>query len=119
MTIKKYGKKWIVRRFVLEHNLELLTPRSISSLHRHRGVIRSQKKLIFILNQSRVTTMKIMSVLTKNSGGDFNIDCIGKDVETSLKIKRKKLFEGDHYKKHSDANVGYVQAPIKKMMLLT
>ncbi|XP_042978660.1 protein FAR1-RELATED SEQUENCE 5-like [Carya illinoinensis] len=34
-----------------------------------------------------------MSVLSKESGGDFNIGCIGKDVKNYLKNKRRKLFE--------------------------
>ncbi|XP_042988767.1 protein FAR1-RELATED SEQUENCE 5-like [Carya illinoinensis] len=34
-----------------------------------------------------------MSVLSKESGGDFNVGCIGKDVENFLGNKRRKLFE--------------------------
>ncbi|KAG7952022.1 hypothetical protein I3843_12G037200 [Carya illinoinensis] len=52
-----------------------------------------KKKLIMTLNESGVPTRKIMSVLSKESGGDFNIGCIGKDVENYLGNKRKKLFE--------------------------
>ncbi|KAG7975489.1 hypothetical protein I3843_06G102100 [Carya illinoinensis] len=59
----------------------------------HRGVTRVQKKLILTLNESGVPTRKIMSVLSKESGSDFNIGCIGKDVENYLGNKRRKLFE--------------------------
>ncbi|KAG6734805.1 hypothetical protein I3842_01G288500, partial [Carya illinoinensis] len=93
MRIKKDCKKWTVCKFVPEHNHELLTLRSTSLLHGHRGVTRVQKKLILTSNESGVLTRKIMSVLSKESGGDFNIGCIGKDVENYLGNKRRKLFE--------------------------
>ncbi|KAG6644800.1 hypothetical protein CIPAW_08G077800 [Carya illinoinensis] len=82
MCIKKYCQKWIVCKFIREHNHELLTPRSTSLFRRHRGVTRSG-----------IPTRKIMPVLSKESGGDFNIGCIGKDVENYLENKRRKLFE--------------------------
>ncbi|KAG6713647.1 hypothetical protein I3842_05G163700 [Carya illinoinensis] len=93
MCIKKDGERWIVCKFVPEHNHELLTPRSTSLLCGHRGVTRVQKKLILTLNESVVLTKKIMTMLSKESGGDFNIGCIGKDVENYLGNKRRKLFE--------------------------
>ena len=34
-----------------------------------------------------------MSVLSKESGGDFNVGCISKDVENYLGTKRRKIFE--------------------------
>ncbi|KAG6732290.1 hypothetical protein I3842_01G169800 [Carya illinoinensis] len=78
MCIKKDCKKWTVCKFVREHNHELLIPRSTSLLRGHRGITRVQKKLILTLNES---------------GGDFNIGCIDKDVENYLENKRRKLFE--------------------------
>ena len=96
MCIKKNDERWVVCKFVPSHNHDLLSPRSTSLLRGHRGVSRAQKKLILNLNESGVPTRKIMSVLSKESGGDFNIGCIGKDVENFLGYKRKKLFqEGD------------------------
>ncbi|KAG6702816.1 hypothetical protein I3842_07G055100 [Carya illinoinensis] len=82
MCIKKDCEKWTVCKFVREHNHELLTPRSTRLLRGHRGITRSG-----------VPTRKIMSVLSKESGGHFNIGCIGKDVENYLGNKRRKLFE--------------------------
>ncbi|KAG7986128.1 hypothetical protein I3843_03G065600 [Carya illinoinensis] len=93
MCIKKDCQKWTACKFICEHNHELLTPRSISLLRRHRGVTRVQKKLILTLNESDVPTRKIVSVLSKESGGDFNVGCISKDVENYLGNKRRKLFE--------------------------
>ena len=102
MGIKKNGEKWIVNKFVVEHNHILLTPRSTSLLRGHRGVTKVQKKLIMTLNESGVPTRKIMSVLSKESGGDFNVGCIGKDVENYLGTKRRKIFEeGDAQRLYS------------------
>ncbi|KAF5477811.1 hypothetical protein F2P56_004424, partial [Juglans regia] len=93
MRIKKDGEKWIVNKFVVGHNHILLTPRSTSFLRGHRGVSKVQKKLIMTLNESGVPTRKIMSVLSKDSGGDFSVGCIGKDVENYLGSQRRKIFE--------------------------
>ncbi|KAG6624339.1 hypothetical protein CIPAW_16G019500 [Carya illinoinensis] len=93
MCIRKEEERWVVCKFVAQHNHELLTPKSTSMLRGHRGVTRVQKNLILTLNESGVPMRKIMSVLSKEAGGDFNIGCIGKDVENYLGNKRKKLFE--------------------------
>ncbi|KAF5477373.1 hypothetical protein F2P56_004021 [Juglans regia] len=43
-----------------------------------------------------------MSVLSKDSGGEFNVGCIGKDVENYLGSKRRKIFEeGDAQRLYS------------------
>ncbi|KAG6628924.1 hypothetical protein CIPAW_14G046800 [Carya illinoinensis] len=93
MGVKKDGEKWMVNKFVVRHNHILLTPRSASLLRGNRKVTKVQKKLIMTLNESSVPTRKIMSVLSKESGGDFNVGCIGKDVENYLGNKRRKVFE--------------------------
>ncbi|KAG6713953.1 hypothetical protein I3842_05G178800 [Carya illinoinensis] len=79
MYIKKDCQKWTVCKFIHEHNHELLTPRSTSLFRGHRG--------------SGVPIRKIILVLSKESSGDFNVGCIGKDVENYLGNKRMKLFE--------------------------
>ncbi|KAG6678621.1 hypothetical protein I3842_14G089900 [Carya illinoinensis] len=100
--IKKDGEKWVVNKFVVGHNHILLTPRSTSFLRGHRGVTKVQKKLIMTLNESGVPTRKIMSVLSQDSGGEFNVGCIGKDVENYVGSKRRKIFEeGDAQRLYS------------------
>ncbi|XP_042958169.1 protein FAR1-RELATED SEQUENCE 5-like [Carya illinoinensis] len=102
MRVKKDGEKWMVNKFVVGHNHILLTPRSASLLRGNRKVTKVQKKLIITLNESGVPTRKIMSVLSKESGGDFNVGCIGKDVENYLGNKRRKVFEeGDAQRLYS------------------
>ncbi len=60
-------------KFVIEHNHELLTPKSTRFLRGHRVMTRAQKNLIDTLNESGVPPRKIMSVLSKESGGDYNV----------------------------------------------
>ncbi|KAG6667225.1 protein FAR1-RELATED SEQUENCE 5-like [Carya illinoinensis] len=99
MTIKKNGSKWIVSKFVLQHNHELLTPRSTSLLCGHRWVTPTQKNLIHTLNESAIPTRKIMSILSKEHDGDYNIGCIPKDIHNYLGNGRKQLLEeGDAQK---------------------
>ncbi|XP_041011363.1 protein FAR1-RELATED SEQUENCE 5-like [Juglans microcarpa x Juglans regia] len=99
MTIKKNGEKWIVSKFVLQHNHEMLTPRSTSLLRGHRRVSAVQKNLIDTLNESGIPTRKIMSVLSKEHGGDYNISCIPKDIQNYLGNRMKHVLEeGDAQK---------------------
>jgi len=96
MGIKKVGLRWTVSKFIIEHNHELLTPKSTRFLRGHRVVTRAQKNLIDTLNESGVPPRKIMSVLSKESGGDYNIGCIAKDVENYLGNRRRDLIgKGD------------------------
>jgi len=91
MGIKKLGLRWIVSKFVIEHNHELLTPKSTLFLREHRVVTRAQKNLIDMLNESDVPPRKIMSVLSKESDGVYNVGCIAKDVENYLGNRRRDL----------------------------
>lgn len=47
------------------------------------------------LNESDILTRKIILVLSKESDCNFNISCIGKNVENFFGNKRRKLFEVD------------------------
>jgi len=117
MGLKKVGLKWTVCKFISEHNHELLSPRSTSLLRGHRVVTRAQKNLIDTLNESGVPPRKIMSVLSKESGGDYNVGCISKDVENYVSNKRRFRFEeGDAQKMYNyflerqSQNPGFVYA---------
>ena len=99
MGLKKVGLRWIVYKFVIEHNHVLLSPRSTSLLRGHRVVTHAQKGLIDTLNEAGVPPRKIMSVLSKESGGDHNVGCIAKDVQNYLGNRRSLMFgEGDAQK---------------------
>jgi len=91
MGVKKVGLKWTISKFVIEHNYELLTPKSTRFLHGHRVVTRAQKNLIDTLNESGVPPKKITSVLSNESGGDYNVGCIAKDVENYLGNRKRDL----------------------------
>lgn len=87
ICLKKVGQTWIVSKFVIDHNHELLSPKSTSLLRGHKVVTPAQKNLIDALNDSGVPPRKIMSVLSKESGGDHNVGCIAK--------RRNLLGQGD------------------------
>uniref|UniRef100_A0A2N9H7A8 Protein FAR1-RELATED SEQUENCE n=1 Tax=Fagus sylvatica TaxID=28930 RepID=A0A2N9H7A8_FAGSY len=67
MCLKKVEETWIVSKFEVNHNHELLSPESTSLLRGHRVISRAQKNLIDTLNESGVPPRKIMSVLSKES----------------------------------------------------
>jgi hypothetical protein len=99
MSLKKVESKWIVSKLVTKPNHDLLSPRSTSLLRGHRAVTSAQKSLIDKLNDSGVAPRKIMSVLSKEVGGNHNVGCIAKDVQNYLSNKRRLIFgEGDAQK---------------------
>ena len=71
----------------------LLTPKSASLLRGHRVITSAQKNLIDSLNESGIAPSKIMSVLSKESGGDYNVGCIPVDIQKILGSKRRKLLQ--------------------------
>ncbi|GLT53348.1 hypothetical protein SLA2020_266260 [Shorea laevis] len=102
MGLKKAGLRWTICKFITEHNHELLSPRSTSLLRGHRVVTRAKINLIDTLNESNVPPRKIMSVLSKESGGDHNVGCIAKDVQNYLGNRRRNLFgEGNAQKMYN------------------
>ena len=96
MAVKKVGEIWVVSKFELEHNHELLTPKSTSLLCGNRAVSCVQKNLIDTLSESGVSARKIMSVLSKESGSQYEVGCTTKDIQNYLGTKRRSLLrEGD------------------------
>jgi hypothetical protein len=117
MGLKKVELRWIVCKLISEHNHELLSPRSTTLLRGHRVVTRAQKNLIDTLNESGVPPRKIMTVLSKESGGDHNVGCIAKDIQNYVGNKRRFRFkEGDAQKMYNyflerqSQNPGFVYA---------
>ena len=93
MSLKKKEETWIVTKFVDNHNHELLTPKSTSLLRGHRVILHAQKTLIDTLNEFGVPTRKIVSMLSKESGGDYNVGCVAVDVQNYFGSKRRKLLQ--------------------------
>ena len=75
------------------HNHKILTPKSTSLLHGHKVITSAQKNLIDTLNESGIAPTKIMSMLSKESGGDYNVRCIPIDIQNYLGSKRRKLLQ--------------------------
>ena len=74
--LKKIEDTWVVCKFVEDHNHELLTPKSTSMLRGHRMITNAQRNLIDTLNETGIPPSKIMSMLSKESSGDYNVGCI-------------------------------------------
>nr|XP_023903983.1 protein FAR1-RELATED SEQUENCE 5-like [Quercus suber] len=91
--LKKADDTQIVCKFVEGHNHELLTPKSTSLLRGHRVITSAQKNLIDTLNESGIAPSKIMFVLSKESGGDYNVGCIPIDIQNYLGSKRRKFLQ--------------------------
>ena len=89
--LKKIEDTWIVCKFVEDHNHELLTPKSTSMLRGHKVITNVQRNLIDTLNETGIPPSKIMSMLSKESDGDYNVGCIPIDIQNYLGNKRRKL----------------------------
>lgn len=96
MSLIRDSERWIVSKFVTNHNHELCSPKSMLLLRGHSGKTLAQKNLIDVLNEVGVAPKKIMSVLKHESGGDSQIGCATIDVQNYLGNKRRRLLkEGD------------------------
>lgn len=96
MNVTKDDEKWVVSKFVTEHNHELCSPKSILLLRGNRGITRAQKNLIDVLNDAGVPPRKIVSVLEQENGVHNQIGCMTMDVQNYLGNKRRKLLkDGD------------------------
>ncbi|XP_030958552.1 protein FAR1-RELATED SEQUENCE 5-like [Quercus lobata] len=91
--LKKIEDTWVVCKFVEDHKHKLLTPKSTSMLREHRVITNAQRNLIDTLNETGIPPSKIMSVLSKESDGDYNVGCIPVDIQNYLGNKRRKLLQ--------------------------
>ena len=91
--LKKIEKTWVVCKFVKDHNHKLLTPKSTSMLHGHKVMTNTQRNLIDTLDETGIPPSKIMSVLCKESGGDYNVGCISVDIQNFLGNRRRNLLQ--------------------------
>ena len=100
-----------------DHNHELLTPKSTIMLHGHRVITNVQRNLIDTLNESSIPPSKIMSVLSKEFGGNYNVGCIPIDFQNYLGNKRIKLLQDrdaqgmyKYFIEHQCKNLSFVYA---------
>jgi hypothetical protein len=91
--VKKNEDRWIISRFIRDHNHALFSPESSQFLRVHRKKTRVQKKLIDVLDESGLRPSKITSVLSTQSGGIDNIGFSQQDVIDYLSQKRQKQIE--------------------------
>ncbi|EYU26870.1 hypothetical protein MIMGU_mgv1a025010mg [Erythranthe guttata] len=85
VSLRREEEKWVVTRFVTDHNHhELYTPRTTSLLRGHINITPAQKNLINVLNEAGIPATKIMSVLSHGSGGETNVGCALIDVQNHI-----------------------------------
>ena len=115
--VKKIEDTWVVCKFVEDHNYELLIPKSTSMLRGHRVITNAKRNLIDTLNETCIPLSKIMSVLSKESGGDYNVGCIPVDIQNYLGNKRRKSLQYrdaqgmyKYFAKQKCKNPGFVYA---------
>ena len=76
-----------------DHNHELITPKSTSMLRGHKVITNAQRNLKDTISETGISPSKIMSVLSKESSGDYNVGCIPVDIQNYLGNKRRKLLQ--------------------------
>ncbi|KAL6554658.1 hypothetical protein OROHE_007397 [Orobanche hederae] len=112
MSLRKYGVKWNVSKFVENHNHVLCSPRSSRLLPGNKRFTPAQRCLVDTLNEAGVPPRKIMSVLSEQCGGQSNIGCTPSNIQTYLGSKRRQLLkEGDAqrmYNYFNDLKNGFV-----------
>ncbi|KAL8504275.1 hypothetical protein ACS0TY_022857 [Phlomoides rotata] len=94
MTIVKQqrGSKWIVSKFVENHNHCLTTPSKVHLLRSHRNVSAAKKILAEIFSQAKIPTCQKMRLMEIDYGGPENVGCTERDIrnyEQSLKELHK------------------------------
>ena len=81
MLYRKRGEdRWIISKFITDHNHNLASPRSSQFFRVHRKKTKMQKRLIDVLDDSGLCPSKIASILCTKSGGVENVGFSRQDV---------------------------------------
>jgi hypothetical protein len=97
--LKKAGLRCTISKFTTEHNHEFFTPKSTNFLRGHRVVTPAQKNLIDTHNESGVLPRKIMLVLSKEFGVEYNVGFIAIDVQNYFGNRGRFIWRGRYTKK--------------------
>ncbi|KAI3859892.1 hypothetical protein MKW92_003933 [Papaver armeniacum] len=90
MVKKQDSGKWIVSKFVKEHNHELVPPDKVHSLRSHRHVSGPARSLIDTLQAAGIGPSGVMSVLIKESGGANNVGFTTVDCRNYMSGSKQK-----------------------------
>ncbi|PIA56959.1 hypothetical protein AQUCO_00700963v1 [Aquilegia coerulea] len=90
MVKKQDSGKWIVSKFVEEHNHELVPPDKVHSLRSHRNVSGPARSLIDTLQAAGIGPSGVMSVLIRESGGLKNVGFTTVDCRNYMSGNRQK-----------------------------
>ncbi|KAF8406756.1 hypothetical protein HHK36_008848 [Tetracentron sinense] len=91
IVVKKQDSgKWLVSKFVKEHNHELVPPEKVHCLRSHRHVSGPARSLIDTLQAAGMGPSGVMSVLIKESGGVNNVGFTTVDCRNYMSYGRQK-----------------------------
>ncbi|KAK8623192.1 hypothetical protein V6N13_118082 [Hibiscus sabdariffa] len=91
ITVKKQSSgKWVVSKFVKDHNHELVPPDKVHCLRSHRHVSGPARSLIDTLQAAGMGPSGVMSVLIKESGGINNVGFTKVDCQNYMSSSRQR-----------------------------
>ncbi|XP_039000496.1 protein FAR1-RELATED SEQUENCE 5-like [Hibiscus syriacus] len=91
ITVKKQSAgKWVVSKFVKDHNHELVPPEKVHCLRSHRHVSGPARSLIDTLQAAGMGPSGVMSVLIKESGGINNVGFTKVDCQNYMSSSRQR-----------------------------
>ncbi|XP_058114567.1 protein FAR1-RELATED SEQUENCE 5-like [Magnolia sinica] len=92
IKLQKNGK-YIVTKFVAEHNHEVIPPAKVHMLRSHRGKTKVKKAKEDIVDDLEVTPKATVELLSKQSGGQENPSFVPNDYKNDLRKRRMKAME--------------------------
>ncbi|OAY68100.1 Protein FAR1-RELATED SEQUENCE 5 [Ananas comosus] len=105
--------KWVVTRFIEEHNHDLIaSPTKTHFLRSHRSISNKQKQVIQLLRDQNISTSQIMSYIAARDGGSQNINFTMKDL--SNEIVRYEKEEEEEFKTTDGESSLWSLNPIEK-----
>ncbi|OAY66611.1 Protein FAR1-RELATED SEQUENCE 5 [Ananas comosus] len=105
--------KWVVTRFIEEHNHDLIaSPTKTRFLRSHRSISNEQKQVIQLLRDQNISTSQIMSYIAARDGGSQNINFAMKDL--SNEIVRYEKEEEEEFKTTDGESSLWSLNPIEK-----
>ncbi|GMJ02809.1 FAR1-related sequence 5 [Hibiscus trionum] len=91
ITVKKQSSgKWVVSKFVKDHNHELVPADKVHCLRSHRHVSGPARSLIDTLQAAGMGPSGVMSVLIKESGGINNVGFTKVDCQNYMSSSRQR-----------------------------
>ncbi|KAL2511929.1 Protein FAR1-RELATED SEQUENCE 5 [Abeliophyllum distichum] len=89
------GERWVVSKFVEEHNHPLATPSRVHLLRSHRGVSKTKKTLMQQFSDANIPTCQQVRLLEIDAGGPSSLGCVEKDIRNYQRDVRQEMMGHD------------------------